>query len=135
MPRSECFPYRCHGSASGLLFGCKFRGGGADLLTSEEESTGAWRNLDQEAEGSSFTEQSQLERPDGCQAKPEMREPQLQQVSLEALDEEQEQLSTVSEVEEVESTPLPNPRTFRAERKPVHCWSARVLARRQPHSL
>lgn len=51
--------------------------------------------MDQEVEGSSLTEQPQLEQLDGQQSEPKQKESQLWQVNLEALVEEQEQLPTI----------------------------------------
>lgn len=90
-------------------------------------------NLDQGVEGSSLMEQPQPSWLDGQQAEPELRKLQLQQVSLEGPGEEHEQLLVVSK-DEVWSTSLPDPRTYRAKRRQAQGRSARLLARRQSHA-
>lgn len=95
-----------------------------------EESTEAPRAVDHEAQWSSLSWDDWM----GSRLN-ELRELQLQQVSLDDPGREHKQLPAVGKDKGVKSTP-PDPRTRRAERRQVQCQSARLFVRRQyQHSL
>lgn len=79
-------------------------------------SLGASGNADQEAAGSSLTEQLQLEQLDGQSVELGQRASQLQQDSLETLGGEQAQLPAAMR----KRSRLPDPRVCRDEKRQEH---------------